>query len=888
MSAITISSYLLENWQDSTVATLRIYCDSGFTTSDGTYIPKGSPSDSVAYQTLSCTYDSSAKTLTIPSFTLDSTVDGLDITSARYSAFFFDTSGTLVRPFEGYTQIAVPATPTTNTWVSLRIYNQGSPQAPDETYYTRTQVNSLISTQLQGFATDDEITSATGILASRYASFAAAVSACGSTVTTLVVDTAYTMSSSVTVPSTVSLMFVNSGKVTVSSGTLTINGDLQAPLRQIFSASAAAVVFGTTSPVRMVFPQWWGAVADGTTDCTAAINASQASLSSNGGVVMFPPGSYLVSGSGIVLTKSKIILRGTGMFSSTITATTSMSAMVQHTALLENLAFEDLGFNGGGTVTAIISLFRDFTRGQVRISRCRFWQAGTAGVGLSGNVGARIEDCLFHAPANGTMRGINIQFGIRDVEIIRNRFLYLYEGIILDTGSTTSQTEQVAERIFINDNYFDAGWWHLTARASGSGGTVTYSSTVLTDTGASFSGIGSSDTLRVMPVRQTGTGTFTRTRLTDLSATFSTNLVRQGDIVRAGSAFGIVASVQSETILWVEEWLSNSDRQPITMPTTGTSYTVYGIQLGRISSSTSTTITVDRFHDLDGATVTPANSTLYEVLYTHPNYPINIEYSARKITIARNILRRGWSDQISVFGYEVQIIDNQIEDGQDMGITSNGQHNIMSGNRIKHQGAGGIYCSSDDSVIANNVIIDSTWQNSTNVNSLGDIMLDAANRNTVIGNHCERANSSQPQSRFGITSSSTSDGNMLIGNICRGHATTGIQLYQSGVTNTKLKGNTSSVTYASGAAIEILTANSTTPAVVDVHLYTTANTNPTSITNFTGGVESQILRVLVLDANTTFVHGSTIKTRSGSNLAATNGLTYEFSYRSGVWYMLNS
>lgn len=71
---------------------------------------------------------------------------------------------------------------------------------------------------------------------------------------------------------------------------------------------------------------------------------------------------------------------------------------------------------------------------------------------------------------------------------------------------------------------------------------------------------------------------------------------------------------------------------------------------------------------------------------------------------------------------------------------------------------------------------------------------------------------------------------------------------------------------------QTLTANSATPSVASGRLFVTANTNPTSYTNFTGGVQGQEICVRVNDANTTFDLSSTsLKGNNGVDYAATSG-----------------
>lgn len=89
---------------------------------------------------------------------------------------------------------------------------------------------------------------------------------------TLVVDSAVTVSASMSVPKGVFLRFDKNGSISVDSGqTLTINGGIQADGHQIFTG--AGTVAGAPV-VRAVLPEWFGAVATAGTDDTTAITAA--------------------------------------------------------------------------------------------------------------------------------------------------------------------------------------------------------------------------------------------------------------------------------------------------------------------------------------------------------------------------------------------------------------------------------------------------------------------------------------------------------------------------------------------------------------------------------------------------------------------------------------
>lgn len=102
--------------------------------------------------------------------------------------------------------------------------------------------------------------------------FDAAITDIGATVTTLVVDAACTMSAVVTVPTTCGLIITRTGSIDNGGNNLTINGSLEAGLYQVFSG-AGSVRFGD-GVVKEVYGEWWGAVADDSTDNTTALQAA--------------------------------------------------------------------------------------------------------------------------------------------------------------------------------------------------------------------------------------------------------------------------------------------------------------------------------------------------------------------------------------------------------------------------------------------------------------------------------------------------------------------------------------------------------------------------------------------------------------------------------------
>lgn len=128
-----------------------------------------------------------------------------------------------------------------------------------------------------------------------YASINAAVTAIGSTKTTLLVPKVQTLTANLTIPSTLTLKILKGGSIVkASTYTLTINGPFEAGLYQVFSGfSPRDVTFGS---VKEVYPQWWGATGDGVTDDSTTIQDAITSIPagySPGGIIYTPPGIYL-------------------------------------------------------------------------------------------------------------------------------------------------------------------------------------------------------------------------------------------------------------------------------------------------------------------------------------------------------------------------------------------------------------------------------------------------------------------------------------------------------------------------------------------------------------------------------------------------------------------
>lgn len=533
-----------------------------------------------------------------------------------------------------------------------------------------------------------------------------------------------------------------------------------------------------SQPVFSVTQPPYGATGDGVTDDTEAINAALiAAHAAGGGIVFFPAGHYLVSGTGILLRASDTVLRGEGAAATVVRAApdptgTAIPAVVQSSASFrrERVAVEDLSLDGE-THDAVNCLVVDGDHVDgLAVRRCGFLVGTGNGLSLLGVSDARVEASHFYTSGTANGTGVLIARGGSATTISGNRFRWLHNGLIVDTHSSLENPGPgwTTTALSVERNEFDLGWWLLPVFAglANEGEAVTYTSTTLTDPTAAFAGLrlGGAHNVRATPVFARGViGEGGSRQVVDPDAVFLTAGVRRGHIVRSGGRMAVVAAVASGEVLQIEEWWDEATRAPVPPPVAGETYTVHGVYLGLIESFTPTDLTVSRWHDLDGNSVVPAHGTRYEVMRPRPNYAIHLEAGAEDTLITGNLLRRGWSDQISVFGTRSRVVANVIEDGEDMGITIHGWDNVVTHNVIRHQGAGGIYAECQASIIEDNTLEGPTpWVNNLATTYLAHLMIRGAGnsvaRNTIVG----RARAGLD--RYGISFSGDGSDNYAVAN----------------------------------------------------------------------------------------------------------------------------
>lgn len=112
-----------------------------------------------------------------------------------------------------------------------------------------------------------------------YTTLSAALTTIGSDNVQLVIPSTageVTLGSTTTIPANVQLVVRKGAYFTLGNYDLTINGPYDAGLYKTFNTAGSGVVSFGSGAVSEVFPEWWGALGNGSADDTDAVNAAKA------------------------------------------------------------------------------------------------------------------------------------------------------------------------------------------------------------------------------------------------------------------------------------------------------------------------------------------------------------------------------------------------------------------------------------------------------------------------------------------------------------------------------------------------------------------------------------------------------------------------------------
>lgn len=164
---------------------------------------------------------------------------------------------------------------------------------------------------------------------SDYADLATAITAIGSTSCTLVIDANATVAADLSFPATLFVCVLRGATITIATGkTLTVNGGFRAgPYKIFYCAGTGKVQFGVAFSV---YPEWWGAAGDGTTNDLAALNAALASAAASGGGLTFQAGrTYAIQDGYVVVTNGVREIDGNGATVKALASTSSVGILLK-------------------------------------------------------------------------------------------------------------------------------------------------------------------------------------------------------------------------------------------------------------------------------------------------------------------------------------------------------------------------------------------------------------------------------------------------------------------------------------------------------------------------------------------------------------------------------
>lgn len=225
----------------------------------------------------------------------------------------------------------------------------------------------------------------------------------------------YTLTSNLTIAENISLRMERGAIFVLGSYTLTIHGELEAGLYQIFNYNSTGVVAGTPK-IKFVYPQWWGAHNkndygfenfDSTNAIQYAINFAYQSGSSS---VKISDGCYFKAST--ITLKAAVALVGDGLWSSGLMAIgrEGSGPFITDDGSAAKICISDLSIYGldHTEYTAGVELgFNSYqwgTEGLIQNTIVRDFPNGS-GFRINGNVGVMIKNSVWWCKRGLTLYG---------------------------------------------------------------------------------------------------------------------------------------------------------------------------------------------------------------------------------------------------------------------------------------------------------------------------------------------------------------------------------------------------------------------------------------------------------------------------------------------------
>lgn len=238
----------------------------------------------------------------------------------------------------------------------------------------------------------------------------------------------YKFSNDLIVGDNINLKMGNGAMLSVDRGnTLTINGGIEAGLQQIFTGDGSV---GGNPKITEVYPEWFGAKGDDSTDCSKAFNDAFKFFN----VLKVPEGKYLMLN---VFTPANSTIRGISKDKSVLGIYTK--GAIEYNSVLnfsnDNINVSDLTFDmlvdgkmyGDLNSGYLCSFIRDAEN--VRLKNIRFQNNGSNCVNLGNSSYLYFDDCEF----------INVDTGINSGSTPSSVDSFIYINNCTFDGYTTSE-----------------------------------------------------------------------------------------------------------------------------------------------------------------------------------------------------------------------------------------------------------------------------------------------------------------------------------------------------------------------------------------------------------------------------------------------------------------
>jgi len=202
----------------------------------------------------------------------------------------------------------------------------------------------------------------------------AEISALDSAGLEIVISSAITLTGNLTL--TAPVKFLPGGSIITAGYTLTLNGPLTAGAHRIFTSAAGEVVLSYKTTA-VVLAEWWGAIADDSTDCTSAINQA---IASTRATVQILTGTYRHTG--LTINRS-LTFKGTGWASilkNTSSVNHSIEVVGDATTILEQLKIQDLALTHTGSGSTVMGVYMNSVSNFWRLERVSIVGARASGI----------------------------------------------------------------------------------------------------------------------------------------------------------------------------------------------------------------------------------------------------------------------------------------------------------------------------------------------------------------------------------------------------------------------------------------------------------------------------------------------------------------------------